>query len=153
MTVLARWRALEPSRRILLLRAVGALCSASIKVRLMPFARIAAGIGSMRPPPPPPLPDAAGEAAKPADQARARHIRWAVDAAARRLPFECACLARALAAHALAREQGLAPVLHMGAQAGQQGCVETHAWLTAAGVGVTGYPLPPGMVEIGRFPS
>jgi hypothetical protein len=144
MTLLARWRALDPARRRLLLRALAALCAASLKIRLMPFARIAAGLGTMQPPQPEP----GGE---PTEKLRARQIRWAIDAAARRLPFECACLARALAAHAIAREQGLAPVLHMGAERGQQGRAETHAWLTAAGVGVTGYPLPPGMVEIGAF--
>jgi hypothetical protein len=147
MTVLARWIRLEPARRILLLRAVAALCAALLKVRQLPFARIAAELGPMRPP----QADALSEAFAPADMARARDIRWAVDAAARRLPFECACLARALAAHTLCRRGGLAPVLHMGAQAGQQGRAETHAWLTAAGVGVTGYPLPPDMVEIGCF--
>jgi hypothetical protein len=147
MTVLARWMRLDPARRILLLRAVAALCTASLKVRWLPFARIAMGLGPMRPP----QSDALSEAFTPADMARAEDIRWAVDGAARRLPFECACLARALAAHALCRGFGLAPVLHMGAQAGQQGRAETHAWLTAAGVGVTGYPLPPDMVEIGCF--
>lgn len=144
MTILARWNALGPVRRRLLLRAVAALCIASLKVRLVPFARIAAGLGTMRMP----RPEAMGD---PADQLRARHIRWAIDAAARRLPFQCACLARALAAHAIARAHGLTPVLHMGAERGQQGRAETHAWLTAAGVGVTGFPLPPEMVEIGAF--
>lgn len=147
MTVLARWMRLDPARRILLLRAVAALCAASLKVRRLPFARIANELGPMRPP----RPDALSEAFAPADMARAKDIRWAVDAAARRLPFECACLARALAAHALCRACGLGPVLHMGAQAGQQGRAETHAWLTAAGIGVTGYPLPPDMVEVGCF--
>ena len=144
MTLIARWRALDPVRRRLLLRAVTALCAASVKVRLLPFARIAAGLGPMQPP----QPETEGD---PIEQMRARQVRWAIDAAARRLPFECACLSRALAAYALAREQGLAPVLHMGAERGQQGHAETHAWLSAAGIGVTGYPLPPGMVEIGAF--
>lgn len=145
--MLARWLRLDPARRILLLRAVAALCGASLKVRLLPFARIAAELGPMRPP----RPAARSEAFAAADMARAKDVRWAVDAAARRLPFECACLARALAAHALCQGCGLAPVLHMGAQAGQQGQAETHAWLTAAGIGVTGYPLPPDMVEVGCF--
>jgi hypothetical protein len=147
MTVLASWMRLDPARRIVLLRAVAALCAASFKVRRLPFARIAAELGPMRPP----QPEALSEEFAPAEMARAKDIRWAVDAAARRLPFECACLARALAAHTLCRVGGLAPVLHMGAQAGQQGRAETHAWLTAAGIGVTGYPLPPDMVEVGCF--
>lgn len=144
MSPLARWRALGPVRRALLLRALAALCAASTEVRLRPFARIAVRLGTMQSSP---RTDPAG------DPARARDIRWAVNAAARRLPFECACLVRALAARALCRAHGLAPVLHMGAERGQQGRAETHAWLTAAGVGVTGYPLPPGMVEIGCFGS
>lgn len=144
MSLIARWRALGPLRRALLLRALASLCAASVEVRLRPFGRISARLGTMEPPP---RPDHSGDA----DQARV--IRWAVDAAARRLPFECACLARALAARDLCRAHGLAPVLHMGAERGQQGRAETHAWLTAAGVGVTGYPLPPGMVEIGCFGS
>jgi hypothetical protein len=142
MSLVARWRALGAVRRALLLRALAMLCAASAEVRLRSFARIAARLGPMTPPP---QPDPAGDAD------RARQIRWAVDAAARRLPFECACLVRALAGRALCRAHGLAPVLHMGAERGQQGQPETHAWLTAAGVGVTGYPLPPGMVEVGCF--
>lgn len=145
MTVLARWRSLDPARRRLLLRAVGALCETAIRVRLVPFPRIAALLGPMEAPRP--------EAATPtADEtARAQAIRWAIGAAARRLPFECACLTRALAAHRLAREEGLAPRLHMGAEPGQNGAAETHAWLTVAGIGVTGFPLPPRVVEIGCF--
>lgn len=147
MSALATWRALDRGRRILLLRAVVALCAAALKVRLLPFARIAARLGPMQPP----RPDGPGGSADPEDAARARTIRWAVGAVARRLPFECACLARALAAYGLCRAHGLVPVLHMGAERGQQGQAETHAWLTAAGVGVTGYPLPPTMVEVGCF--
>jgi hypothetical protein len=147
MTVIGRWMRLDPARRTLLLHAVAALCAASLKVRMLPFARIADGLGTMRPP----RPDAECEAVEPANLARAKDVRWAVNAAARRLPFECACLVRALAAHALCRSCGIMPVLHMGAQAGQQGHAETHAWLTAAGIGVTGYPLPPDMVEVGCF--
>lgn len=149
MNVLVLWWRLGPARRALLLHAAAALCVASLKVRMVPFPRIAASLGPMRPP----RESAPGTPAGAADQARARDIRWAIGAAARRLPFECACLARALAAHALARRHGLAPTLHLGAERGQQGRAETHAWLTAAGVGVTGYPLPPGMVEVGCFPS
>lgn len=146
MTVLARWRTLGPARRRLLLRAVLALCAASLRVRLVAFPRIAAGLGQMRAP----QPDMPVNAQ---DRDRALGIRWAIGAAARRLPFECACLARALAAHVLARELGLVPTLHLGAETGQQDRAETHAWLTIAGVCVTGYPLPPGMVEVGCFPG
>lgn len=147
MTVLGRWRSLEPARRRLLKLAVLALCVAALKVRFLPFPRIAAGLGMMQPP----RPDGAEVPASPEETARARDIRWAIAAAARRLPFECACLTRALAAHSLALAEGLAPTLHMGAEPGQRGTAETHAWLTVAGVGVTGYPLPPGIVEIGCF--
>lgn len=147
MTVLVRWLRLDPGQRLLLLRAVAALCTASLRIRLVPFPKIAASLGTMQPP----QSDAAAATAQQAE--RARSIRWAVGAAARRLPFECACLAQALAAHRLACADGLAPTLHMGAQRGQQGRGETHAWLSAAGVGVTGYPLPPDMVEVGCFPS
>lgn len=147
MSVLARWRALDPARRRLLLRALAELCAAGFKVRVMLFQRIAAGLGPMQPA------RMAEEDWVPstADLERARAIRWAIAAAARRLPFETACLARALAAHALCREEGLAPILHMGAERGQQGRAETHAWLTAAGIPITGYPLPAGMVAVGCF--
>ena len=147
MTALARWRSLEPARRRLLWQAVAALCVAALKVRFLPFPRIAAGLGTMQPP----RPDVAEVSARPEEAARARDIRWAIAAAARRLPFECACLTRALAAHSIALGEGLAPTLHMGAEPGQRGTAETHAWLTAAGVGVTGFPLGPRIVEIGCF--
>jgi hypothetical protein len=147
MTALARWLSLDPARRSLLLRAGVALCVAALKVRLVPFPRIAAALGPMQAPRSP----QSDAPTSPDEMARAQAIRWAIGAAARRLPFECACLTRALAAHALARKHGLAPTLHMGAETGQRGAAETHAWLTAAGVGVTGFPLPPRVVEIGCF--
>lgn len=149
MTVLARFFALKPAQRLLLVQALAALLLAALEVRFVPFRRIGRRLGVMQPP----LPAAGPAAENDPAAARARQIAWALSAAARRLPFDPTCLVRALAGRALCRRSGLAATVHFGAQSGQSGMAETHAWLDAAGVELVGYPLPPGMVEVGCFPG
>ncbi len=82
----------------------------------------------------------------------ARDVAWAVRAAARHLPFRAVCLTQALAAHAMLRRRGVRGVVHFGAAGPTSSdALDAHAWLEAAGVEVTGYPIPADMVEIARF--
>lgn len=142
--MLARLAALGPQRRRLLAEALLALLVAAMRVRLLPFARLTRHLGPLRPPQPRGGPGEAGAA-------EAVQVRWAIGALVRRLPLAPACLAQALAAQVLCRRRGLPVILHLGAQQGQALDGQTHAWLDAAGVQVTGYPLPADMVEVGCF--
>lgn len=139
------WRA-----RALLAEAVASLLAARIKVAALPFRRIASGIGVFVPPNDARV--ASARAPAPADQARiAEQIGWAVTRAADHIPFKAVCLPQAMAAHAMLRRRGIASAMHFGARRSDEKPIDAHAWLDAAGVEVTGYPLSPGMTEIGCF--
>lgn len=144
MTLLRRWLALTVEQRRLLGEAAVALALAMLAVRLVPFPRLTARLGPLQPPTTPPAPI-------PGQQAAARRIAWAIGAVGRRMPGNPSCLARALAAQKLCARRGIAASLHLGAQRGQQNRAETHAWLDACGIPISGYPLPEGMVEVGFF--
>jgi hypothetical protein len=49
------------------------------------------------------------------------------------------------------RRRGVASVLHFGAAKGQDRPIDAHAWLDAAGVEVTGYPVAAQFAEIACF--
>ena len=49
------------------------------------------------------------------------------------------------------REERIDSVMHLGARRTEEKPIDAHAWLDAAGVEVTGYPLSDGMTAIGAF--
>ena len=61
--------------------------------------------------------------------------------AARHVPFKAVCLPQAMAARVMLKRRGVASVMHFGAARGQEKPLDAHAWLDAAGVEVTGYPV------------
>jgi hypothetical protein len=56
-----------------------------------------------------------------------------------------------MAAHSMLARRGVASVMHFGAAKGQDKPLDTHAWLDAAGVEVTGYPVAKQLTEIACF--
>jgi hypothetical protein len=134
--------------RRLVVEAAFAMLAARALLVLLPFSRLAGRWGVFTSPglaPP-------GFVLDPVQAALARHIAGSIASAARHLPFESSCLVRAAAAHTMLRRRGVPHRLHLGAVSGQQQAAETHAWLSAGEVRVSGYPLPAGMVELGCFP-
>jgi hypothetical protein len=81
----------------------------------------------------------------------AGEIGWAVTRAARVVPFRAVCLPQAIAARLMLDRRRLSSVLRLGAGKGSQKPLDAHAWLDAAGVHVTGYPIPPGLAEVACF--
>jgi hypothetical protein len=71
-------------------------------------------------------------------RAEAERVRWAVGAAARRLPWHCTCLCRALAAAMMLRRIGVAGTIHLGVGKDEEGALSFHAWLRCDDVIVTG---------------
>jgi hypothetical protein len=84
------------------------------------------------------------------DAAVAREIGWAVTTAARHVPFQAVCLPQAMAARMMLKRRGVPSVIHFGAAKGGDS-LDTHAWLDAAGVEVTGFPVGGQFAEIGCF--
>ncbi|MES2442651.1 MAG: lasso peptide biosynthesis B2 protein [Pseudomonadota bacterium] len=136
--------------RALLAEAVARLIAARVQIAAVPFRRIARRLGVFVPPTDPRI--AERRAPAPADETRiASRVGWAVTRAASHVPFKAVCLPQAMAAHAMLRRRGIASAMHLGARRSAEKPIDAHAWLDAAGVEVTGYPLEAGMTEIGCF--
>lgn len=138
-----------PRRHWLVLSAIGHLFIARMSLLVMEWRDVAGRFGRMvgaDDPAYPTLPD------RPAtDEARvAREIGWAVRSVAPFMPFRSVCLQQAMAAQAMLRRRGIASDMYFGVRQGVRP-METHAWLHAAGVRVTGYPMAEDIVPIGCF--
>jgi hypothetical protein len=135
-------------RRALFAEAVLCLFVARLALVFVPFPHLARRLGRfvspedarrLRAPPAAPVVEAAAD------------IGWAVTRAARYVPFRAVCLPQAMAAHAMLKRRGIASTMHFGAAKGEQGPLDAHAWLDAAGVEVTGYPVAERIAEIACF--
>lgn len=137
-------------QRGLLAEATARLITARIRLAVSPFRKVAPTLGNFVPPTDPRIAERRAPAAP--DQAHiARQVGWAVASAARHVPFKAVCLPQAMAAHAMLKRRGIASAVHFGARKNDEKPIDAHAWLDAAGVEVTGYPLESGMTEIGCF--
>ncbi|MBX9797090.1 lasso peptide biosynthesis B2 protein [Sphingomonas sp.] len=141
---------LGPARLALLAEAALALAWARLTILLTPSMAPASRWGVLVPADDP----GAGSGLIASDAHRlatARQIGWAVATAARLVPFRAVCLPQALAARAMLARRGTPSVLHFGARRDDARAMVAHAWLDAAGARVTGYPIDPGIAEIGAF--
>ena len=135
-------------RRALLLEACVWLLVSRLALVLIPFPVLARRMGAFV------RPDEARaqqQPAIPAQAALAGEIGWAVTRAARHVPFEAVCLPQAMAARIMLARRGVRSVLHFGAAKGKEKPLDAHAWLDAAGVEVTGYPVAHEFAEIACF--
>ena len=80
-----------------------------------------------------------------------RQLRTADRRSARYVPFKAVCLPQAMAARVMLKRRGVSSVMHFGAAKGTDKPLDAHAWLDAAGVEVTGYPVAKGFSEIACF--
>ena len=85
------------------------------------------------------------------DDALLLRVRKAVTIAARNVPWNAVCLPQAMAAQVMLKRRGIKSVMHFGAAKGTDKPLDAHAWLDAAGVEVTGYPVAEGFAEIACF--
>jgi hypothetical protein len=145
-----RFGQVDNRRRALLAEAVACLLAARLALIVMPFPRLARRLGTFVPP--------ADPRAMPAKMATAdeqaplaQEIGWAVTRAARYVPFRAVCLPQAMAARVMLRRRGVPSVMHFGAAKGTAKPLDAHAWLDAAGVEVTGYPVAENFAEIACF--
>ena len=148
--LLRRFSQVDNRRRALVVEAVAYLFAARLALIFIPFPRLARHLGTFVPPADPRATQAQTET--PPDQARlAADIGWAVTRAARYVPFNAVCLPQAMAARVMLKRRGVKSVMHFGAAKGQEKPLDAHAWLDAAGVQVTGYPVAANFAEIACF--
>lgn len=143
---LRRFAQVGNRRRVLAVEAVVCLAVARLALVIVPFPKLARRLGTAIPP----QNAHANSEADPRAVGIAQDIGWAVTRAARYLPFSAVCLPQALAARMMLKRRGVGSVLHFGATTQAQR-IKAHAWLDAAGVKVTGYPVAKEFVEIARF--
>jgi hypothetical protein len=148
--LLRRFGQVDNRRRALLAEAVVYLLVARLALIFIPFPRLARRLGTFVPPADP---RATQErtGTTPDRARRAEEIGWAVTRAARYVPFEVVCLPQAMAARVMLDRRGIKSVMHFGAAKGTAKPLDAHAWLDAAGVEVTGYPVARNFVEIACF--
>ena len=112
--------------------ALLSLTLAQLAVRFVPFGRISRRLG---------IPNAESPGMNPRHlDASLGLVSWALDAAARRLPWKCTCLVRALAAHAMLHRRRIPSTLYLGVQpdADRAPRLSAHAWLRSGESYVTG---------------
>lgn len=133
-----RFRRLGRERQSLLIEAAFELAAASAAVALLPFRRsIVRGSTPL------------------AGRQRISSVEsliWAVEAAARRLPWRTMCIEQGLAAQRMLRRRGIDARLHYGARNRDFGKLEAHVWVTVDQVAVIGGAEAPGFAEIATYP-
>src|SRR4029077_20765458 len=147
---MARWRSIRHRlrrfagigrrRRALLIEAALWLLLARLAVALIPFPRLAPRLGTFVPPSDPQI---AEQRFGGSDEhvLLAEEIGWAVTRAGRHIPYRPVCLPQAMAARMMLKRRRVPSVLHFGAAKGAERPLDTHAWLEAVGVEVTGFPV------------
>jgi Transglutaminase-like superfamily len=144
-----RFARLPPARRALLAKAAMWLVAARAALALFPFRTIAARLGMLQSPE-----DASSlccSPLSPAQRLEVQEIAWAVSRAARHVPFRAVCLPQAIAAKAMLRRRGIDSVLHFGVAKRADQSLDAHAWLDAAGIAVTGFPVGAEFMEVACF--
>jgi hypothetical protein len=152
-TIPRRWRSFRQAgwrRRGLMLEAAWWLLVSRLALIFVPFPRLARRIGAFVPPADPRV-AAAGAETSPEAAQLARDVSWAVTRGALYVPFRAVCLPQAMAARIMLKRRGVASAMHFGAQRGKDKPLDAHAWLDAAGVKVTGYPVAYQFAEIACF--
>jgi hypothetical protein len=148
--LLHRFGEVDTRRRVLLAEAVVYLLAARLALIFIPFPRLARHLGTFVAPADARVSQLRTQSA-PQQAALAADIGWAVTRAARYLPFKAVCLPQAMAARVMLERRGVKSVMHFGAAKGTDKPLDAHAWLDAAGVEVTGYPVAANFAEIACF--
>ena len=138
MPSLARFIALSPAERHLIVAAAGLLAAIRVGLWLLPFRSVHGAIRTL------------------GHRSRVRNERgtlpverivWAVGAADQLVPWTT-CLVRALAAQALLARRGHASQLRLGVAGGSGRTFEAHAWLERDGRVLIGGPVEPRYVPL-----
>lgn len=129
---------LTAAQWLLLARAVATLGAASAAVAIVPFRRaVAFGAVNLQ---------------SPGNRRSVRDCVWAVEAAARRVPWRAMCFEQGLAVQRLLRKSGVDAVLHYGARQSPASRLEAHVWVSVGGETVIGGEMASQFQLIASFP-
>ena len=87
--------------------------------------------------------------ATPESVADAARVRWAVDTAARVLPWKPVCLPQAIAATLMLNRRDIASILYLGVDPTR--ALDAHAWVRVGEVTVTGGPVDQRFAVVSTF--
>ena len=147
---LRRFAQVDGRRRLLVVEAVVCLLAARLALILVRFRRLAGWLGTCVLPSDPRV--SRNHAGNSPEHAKlAQEIGWAVTRSARYVPFKAVCLPQAMAAQFMLRRRSVPSIMRFGAGKGTEKTLAAHAWLDAAGVEVTGYPVSSNLAEIACF--
>ena len=128
----------------LLAEAALTLTVASAAIALLPFPRLCRLLAMRMPRLSPSL----GDERHAIDRAR-----WAVEAAARRLPWRIVCFQKGLAYHLMMRRRGIATLLHYGVAIDGQKGLQAHVWISHRGQDVMGGEAAAGFKCLLTYPE
>ena len=140
-TAIHRWSRLDRSKRALLVEATGAVCVASLAVKLLPFKK-AIRLGSRA--------SVSACSTNPVDVLS--DVRWAIDAATRNLPWNAVCIQRGLAVQWMLRRRGIDARLHYGLTNDDEKVLRAHVWVDALGETLVGGEEAADYVRVATFP-
>jgi hypothetical protein len=138
-SLISRWARLGRRRQALLIEALVAIAVASAAIRLRAFKR-AIRMGSL------PLTD------RPVQGGITEDVRWAVEAAARHVPWRAMCIQQGLALQWMLRRRGVDARLHYGIAKDEIGELQAHVWVAAGGAVVIGGAEAPRFKCVATFP-
>jgi hypothetical protein len=125
----------------LLVEATGAVCVASLAVKLLPFKK-AIRLGSRA--------SVSACSTNPVDVLS--DVRWAIDAATRNLPWNAVCIQRGLAVQWMLRRRGIDARLHYGLTNDDEKVLRAHVWVDALGETLVGGEEAADYVRVATFP-
>src|SRR5688572_5751145 len=138
-SLVSRWARLGRRRQALLVEAVLALAAASAAIRFRAFQR-AIRMGSL------PL------TGQPAADDMTGDVRWAVEAAARKVPWRAMCIQQGLALQWMLRRRGIDARLYYGIAKDEIGELQAHVWVAAGGSVVIGGAEAPRFKCVAVYP-
>jgi hypothetical protein len=130
MSRVSKFLNLTRGTRILLIEATFWLIAAQATLRILPFRSIAPYLGEYMARTP------YETGALPEDLIG--NISWALATASRHLPWECKCLAQAMAGKAMLTRRGVPSTLYLGLAKDEEGAMHAHAWLRCGDEILTG---------------
>ena len=86
------------------------------------------------------------------EQSVLRSGRWAVEAAARRLPWKTLCFQKGLAFHLMMRRRGIDTLLHYGVAQNKEKGIQAHVWISHAGRGLIGSDVAADFACLATYP-
>jgi hypothetical protein len=129
--------------RLLLLEAALALALARFAIAVLPFRHVgnlaAWPIRSQAP-------------TQQTRTAAVKHIRWAIIACARRVPWRAMCFEQGLAAQFMLRRRGVPSVLYYGAAPDDQEGLSAHVWVRDGEVDIIGGEIASQFAVLATFP-